>query len=280
MDRKKLLQNFSYSLLILSSCFIPRLNATEEMTDLANSAEYVVEEVSEENEREFERGFRVRRFTISEEEALLAVQKQELSEVEEAAEVLGIDLQAKRVRHNAKSCWSSKGTYFYQPAQHVVKTKGPKGELIELENGATFSVRERDGRVAAKWQPNTPVKICAASWSSSYDYTLYNEISKEYVEANLSAAPFKWDQNNTAFLSPLNWYIVGINQLSGDLMLDNGRGNRIHFQINATISEREIFKKWEKGDMILIGENHGWFGSDFIIIDIESNNSVSADRLS
>src|SRR5258708_5411968 len=130
MDPKKLLQNLSCSLLIVTSCFIPNMHAANEVSTESADAESVAKgsQVSGDstNQKNSERAQVTRPLKKSEQKIILACQKKEAISMQKAAKVLGVDLKAKNAHPVAKSCWGH-NYYFYQITQHTLKTKGPKG---------------------------------------------------------------------------------------------------------------------------------------------------------
>ncbi len=172
---------------------------------------------------------------------------------------------AKNNKHSSPlraKCFGEKSWYIpaYQPTYYI-KSIGADGDTIAMNDETVWSIDGNSSYIAARWVENTPIVITPSKWYSKYDYYITNKLTNESVTAKLSQGPFV---KYSVFIQQIDWY-------SGAVYLTNGT------RWNTSVDQN--FRYWQVGQAILIGENTGWFEKDYILININENNYVTASRL-
>lgn len=213
-----------------------------------------------------------RPLSIQEKQNIEKLRAKTQKEAMKAAKLLGIDM--KKGKTKAKGCFPSNPS-FKNASLHRIKTRSPKGDLIEIENGAAFTIPGSwDMAKAQTWKANSDIRIYSKSWGSSCDYQLYNVYTGQTVDANLSAGPYLYDPLNPSFLNPANNYLAGVNPMTGDVVLYGGA----QYRVSSSAQDLSQLINWKQDDIIIVGDNDTWFGCDFILINIATNSYVAADR--
>ena len=73
-------------------------------------------------------------------------------------------------------------------------------------------------------------------------------------------------------------YITGIDRVSGELIVTNGSGESIQWEISA--SDIDLFQNWALGDAVIFGQNSGWDSNcESLLINVNMNMSVRARQV-
>ena len=158
-------------------------------------------------------------------------------------------------------CWPG-GCYLpkYQPTYYI-KSIGADGETVTMTDETVWKIADSSAYIAARWIENSPIVITPSQWYSKYDYYITNKLTDESITAKLSQGPFV---KYAVFIQQIDWY-------NGFVYLTNGT------RWNAFADDN--FRSWQVGQAILIGENNGWFADNYILINVNENNYVTANRL-
>jgi hypothetical protein len=148
----------------------------------------------------------------------------------------------------------------YQPTYYI-KSIGADGGTVSMSDETVWAIADSSAYTASRWIENSPIIITPSKWYSKYDYYITNKLTNESVTAKLSQGPFV---KYSIFIQQIDW-------CNGYVYLTNGT------RWNATPDHN--FQYWQVGQAILIGENNKWFDKDYILININENNYVSADIL-
>ena len=173
----------------------------------------------------------------------------------------------KHAKHNKeKNAVQEKcfGSNWYVPAYqptYYIKSIGADGSSIAMTDETVWAIADSSAYIAARWIENTPIVITPSKWYSKYDYYITNKLTNESVTAKLSQGPFV---KYSVFIQEIDWN-------NGFVYLTNGT--------RWNVSIDETLRYWQPGQAILIGENTGWSGKNFILININENNYVTANRL-
>jgi hypothetical protein len=274
MTPKNFFQSLSWNLLILSSCAFCPLHAVD-----SNAAIGLTATSATQVKHLGERAKIARPLSAEEKMNIDKLRIKSIKDTFKAAKKLGINLEKKSKSLKPKGCFSSTNPNYKQASLHRIKTRSPKGELLEIENGAGFSVLDKwDMVTVQKWPVNSNIRIYSKGWGSSYDYQLYNEATKETVQANLSSAPYLYDPLNPAYLNPANSYLAASNPMTGDVALYGGA----QYRVSSSYQDKTQLANWQQDDIIIVGDNDtsvDWFGCQYILINIATNSYVTADRL-
>jgi len=148
----------------------------------------------------------------------------------------------------------------YRPVYYIT-TVGSGGNTISTHDETVWLISSRDARKASRWVAETPITITPnLSWFSSYDYRLVNQITRGSVEANLSQGPL---MKYALFIRRIDPY-YGYIELEDNSQWKVDTGSRLY--------------TWKIGQAILLGENTSWFGRDYILVNINENNYMTASR--
>jgi hypothetical protein len=156
----------------------------------------------------------------------------------------------------------AQGSYF---GIHSVHDIAARGESIEIENGALFSVNSSDSAIAAGWKKGQILQIKPNQrWFSSFQYRIFNKDDNSSAEAKLSLGPY--------LNSPYTRRIVQMNTASGVVMLDNNTF--------WEVSDRNALLKWQINDNVIVGDNDGWFtwGFNSIIINVATDSYLTVKQ--
>ncbi len=148
----------------------------------------------------------------------------------------------------------------YQPTYYI-KSIGADGDTLTMTDETVWKIAESSAYTAARWIENSPIVITPSRWYSKYDYYITNKITNESVTAKLSQGPFV---KYSVFIQQIDWH-------NGLVSLTNG--TRWHASVDKN------FYYWQVGQAVLLGENTGWSSQDYILININENTYVSANRL-
>jgi len=167
-------------------------------------------------------------------------------------------------------CFSYRETGYKSSSMHSINDVFIKDKSLDIENGASFTIRDWDASTITTWMKGAPVRITPNhSWTNSYEYCLTNQVTGTSVQATLTRGPYE--------LSPYNRRVAQLNTTTGELVLDNGE----YYVIGDSGTERDIFCKWQDKDLIIIGDNDSWFSFGYknILINIATDNWVTASRI-
>ena len=148
----------------------------------------------------------------------------------------------------------------YQPVYYIT-TVGSGGNTISTHDETVWLISPKTAKKASWWVAETPITITPNySWFSFYDYCLVNQITKESVEANLSQGPL---MKYALFIRRIDPY-YGYIELEDNSQWKVDTGSRLY--------------TWQIGQAILLGENSSWFGRDYILVNINENNYMTASQ--
>lgn len=148
----------------------------------------------------------------------------------------------------------------YQPTYYI-KSIGAGGSTIVMYDETVFAIDDSSAYIAARWVENSPIIITTSGWGSKYEYCIKNEITKESVTAKLSQGPF---EKYAVYISYIDWN-------NGQVYLKDGS--------RWEVTPNTNFLYWTKDQAVLMGKNTGWWGRDYILININENNYLTATRL-
>ena len=159
----------------------------------------------------------------------------------------------------------------YHPC-YLLKAVGAEGTTIAMNDETVWAVSPETASIAANWAPGAALLITPNhTWFSHYNYCLENKSTGEYVTANLSQGPFVKYATFIRYKHCCN----------GDLALSDGSLWRVHApqgRLIRAFGPKNRYPFWKKGQAILIGENDSIFGGRYILININENNYVTADK--
>lgn len=160
---------------------------------------------------------------------------------------------------------------YFSASMHCLIGVSALGDSVELEDGSVWKISRYDGYKALNWRSNDPLTITQNHrWFSSYSYRIVNQNNGACLEANLFLGPHEHGQYTL--------YITGIDRTSGELVVTNGSGESIRWEISS--SDFTIFQNWALHDAIIIGQNSGWdYESEALLINVNMNNSARAKQI-
>ncbi len=160
---------------------------------------------------------------------------------------------------------------YYPASTHSLIGVSALGDSVELEDGSVWKICRYDGYKALGWRSNDPLTITQNhQWFSRYAYRIVNENTGVCLEANLFLGPLAYGKHTM--------YITGIDRMSGELIVTNGSGESIHWEISA--NDFDLFQNWALADAVIIGQNSGWDSEcEALLINVNMNVSVRARQV-
>lgn len=133
---------------------------------------------------------------------------------------------------------------------HVIQSKSPGGELIALEDGALFSVKQGYEGVVKQWKLGEPVTL---SFEAPFPLTakrLYLTAIEDhsYIEITLRNPPIKE--------GPITSQVFYVNLEENQLYLRDPQDHETLWKTKAQYAP--TLTQWEEGDTILVGLNDSW----------------------
>lgn len=177
-----------------------------------------------------------------------------------------------------RSLCSSKKAVAFPSTMHLVKELSPNGDLITIQDGSGWTVREKDFQTVQSWHATSEIAI-TPNWLSLwgkitrkqlvYKYRITNLATKENVEANLSVGPFRDDAHTLR--------IRRIEKERGQITFTNG--TMWHYEPSRVTNA--IVGDWRVGHYIIPATNNTWFGLSHndIIINVSTDNWMPASRI-
>lgn len=151
---------------------------------------------------------------------------------------------------------------------HLLIAKDVDGMIIELEDGAQFTISDFDREEVKKWSPNTPVTITANGKWFSGDLSFYitNRFTGVYVSSKYNSPP----ENKNPYTNKIHY----IDPFEGYITLIDNRGNQTFWEIDR--QDLDELRSWRKDDLILVGSYDNWYsnivsGSQYILINHETS---------
>lgn len=160
---------------------------------------------------------------------------------------------------------------YYPASMHVLIGVSALGDSVEFEDGSVWKICRYDGYKALTWRSNDPLTITQNyRWFSNYSYRIVNQSTGICLEANLFLGPHSYGQHTL--------FITGIDRVAGDLIIANGNGESIRWEIAS--GDIAAFQSWALHDAIIIGQNSGWdMSCEGLLINVNMNNSVRAKQI-
>lgn len=255
MKSKKLLQNISWTCVLLSSCAMYTLQAAE--TPTPHSSDIIAKETHAQCTRPLSKK---QKRAIQKERSIAAKKT-------EKAFTKGTQGASKMV---SKDMFAPSG--FSSGSYHIVKDASTKGLTVEIQDGSIFAINEDYKDYVKAWPKDSELRITPnRAWFSSYDYVLRNIHTGTCAEAKLSQGPVLTRPQTRRV------YKMDKDTSSRKVMLDNGAC----YQVSGSSSNRKLFAEWELSDNIIVGDNDSWFtfGNDYILINVATDSYVTASRL-
>jgi hypothetical protein len=263
MNSKKAIQNVFWACLLTASSLTLQGTATEANKVAHSRCPYAnktnPDKTDGNKKAESKCPFGSRRASEEEKADIQASRQAEASENEQASKSGAI-----------AKCFSMRDNGFKTSALHSINDVFVKDRSLDIENGASFTIRDWDVSTVATWMKGSPIRITPNhSWTTSYEYCLTHQVTGSVVQATLTRGPLE--------LSPYNRRIAQLNKITGELVLDNGE----YYAIGDSGTEREMLSKWEPNDIVIIGDNDSWFSFSYknILINIATDNWVTAARI-
>jgi len=193
---------------------------------------------------------------------------------------LAKDVNIEKDQKNAHG-FQEKGFYYQKPLYkpvlktfffHKVKTDSVDGNIIEIENGAIFQIKDSEKVTASQWKAGTKLLLCPNnrwfSWFSSYKYLLKNLETDTSVACNLIAAPYK---NSHLVRRIVQVFPGGYLQLS-----DNS-----YWKVENTRYAYKHVNTWQEGDMVFFGNDSSSYENNpywAIMINVATNSFLKVQR--
>lgn len=125
------------------------------------------------------------------------------------------------------------------------------GRVIELFDYSKWFIHALEKQIVRKWVKSDTIFIKPnSSCFSMYDYVLYNQTTKEAVDANFGGIP----KNYQVFTQR----IIKIDYYERRVQLDDPEGTVWEISYGDY-----AFDRWQYGDYILVGVNNEWRSSTF-----------------
>lgn len=179
-------------------------------------------------------------------------------------------LQSLRVQaHNGQV----RARWYTYPLTRHVKGVGVDGTTLTMDDQTIWKISSATASVARRWGVGTTFVIYPNNWTfsslfSKYEYALYNEVTREFVEARLSQGPF----TQYAILT------TQIYQIGADLFIELSDGSR--WKVYTSQTNLEKLRDWKLRQAILVGKNYcslPFCGAEYMLININQNNSITVD---
>lgn len=156
----------------------------------------------------------------------------------------------------------------------LLAAKGIDGSLIELQDGAQFTVVDSDHEEVLEWKTNSPLTISPNPyWFSSTDFFITNRHTGTYVGVTYTASP--------VLDHPFTNRIFHIDPYYGEVILMDGRGNQTCWEVDP--QDIKYIQDWQKGETVVIGAYDNWYSklvskAKFILISYENFRTVKFVR--
>lgn len=164
--------------------------------------------------------------------------------------------------------------YILPQGTHLLAAKGIDGSIVELEDGAQFTIADSDRDEIMEWRTYTPIAISPNTyWYSNHDFLMTNCLTGTYVRAKFTEEPLtEHPFTNTIFY---------IDPFEGIIILEDGRGNQTSWEIDQ--QDLELSRQWEKDETIVIGVYDNWYSkfvskSRFILINYKNLSTTKFIR--
>lgn len=187
------------------------------------------------------------------------------AESESERSTMGQELAVERETMDYGTDW---GRVAWPYATHAVLSVGIYGEMVEIEDGSTFTVASGSRWTVQGWRAGDYVHLLPNHGylfgliHSSYAYCLYNESTGESVEVNLTLGPYQFAETS--------WWISAIDDYNGIVWLMDGT------VLKVDASDRYLIQQWEPNDHIIMGYNDGWHSGSYpnIILNVATVDHV------
>lgn len=173
---------------------------------------------------------------------------------------------------------ASKTMIAFPKTPHFLHERSPQGELVTIENGSAWAIKEADQPIARGWSQGTALTISPnelSLWGKltrkelRHKYRIINLVTNESVQANLSLGPF--------IHNPHTLQIRRIDKYAGEIAFTNGT----LWRVDTSHLSAQILHDWLVDDFIITGQNNTWFGLGYadIIINVSTDNWLPAQRV-
>lgn len=151
---------------------------------------------------------------------------------------------------------------------HSATFFSPDGRIVELEDESQWMIVISDVPKATKWLTNEPISIFPNKdfFFKSSNYKLTNLALNESVDVDLIRGP----KLNSYYTK----YVTAVDIFFDTIYLSDGS------RWDVSWSDSAITRHWMPNDVVIIGDNYGWFSSSnpYILINVSLNQYVSASR--
>ncbi|HSX38620.1 MAG TPA: hypothetical protein VLE95_07310 [Chlamydiales bacterium] len=157
------------------------------------------------------------------------------------------------------------------PSMHHVIGISKFDSSIELEDGSIWRISPSETYKTLDWFLHDEITITQnRAWISMYHYRIVNEQTGDSLVANLFLGPHTHGQ--------YTFYITGIDRIFGELILTNGFGEKLGWQISSL--DLYTFQHWALHDAVIIGENSDFDANcDALLINVHLNNWIRASQV-
>lgn len=157
---------------------------------------------------------------------------------------------------------------YYYSNQHMATFFSPDGRIVELEDESQWMILISDVARAAKWLTNDPVAIYPNKdvfWKTT-NYKLTNLALDETIDVDLIRGP----RLNSIYTK----YVTGVDTFFDSIYLSDGS------RWDVAWSDSALTRHWAPNDVVIIGDNYGWFSGSYpsILINVSLNQYVTAKR--
>jgi hypothetical protein len=176
-----------------------------------------------------------------------------------------------------KGCWFGSGQQQFQSIPQFMKEKDHSGAALTLFDGSVWAIADEDQWTVRNWTESSELAIkpnALSLWnkltgsSPSCKYRIVNMATNQSAAAKLLFGPFRYNPNTTK--------IEMLDYFTGQVTLNNGT----NWFIDMSGPSSDVLRRWKRGQAVICGTNDTWFslGSPFILINVESDNWLAANR--
>jgi len=156
----------------------------------------------------------------------------------------------------------------------VFMARSLDGSVIEIQDGAQFSVSSSDIEEVLTWDAQTPIAISPNPyWFSDTDFFITNQKNGTYIGVYYITEP---DPKN-----PLRNTIYHLDPFYGEIVIQDVKGSQLFFEVDP--EDIKYIQTWKQGDSIVVGVNDNWYSKmssngNFILINFKHLGEVKYVR--